>query len=404
MNTLSFADNPQVLVRLRWYAIIFQFLSVSIASALSLISYQQFVLSIISLIPIFIFNQILSQTSYKSQFTFLQLFIDLAIAFLLLFINGGLSNPFYLIILIHIFLAPFFLKVRSSVFFILFGITLLYSLKYSPFTFAESAPPLWKDNIPAIALMTVSLTIWQLATWLVRELRKLNQRIESLQSYSQRIDKFRSLGLLASGICHELGTPLNTALMKLERMEKKSFSSSDLAVTTRSLSKCAESLKKLNTKVHDLDEDFYKEEVSLAETLNEVALEYSKNYPLAIEVKNNLHINHTIQIPKLLFTRSLIDIFDNARDAKASLCRVSLSLIKEPNPLIELSIKDDGEGFIKEVIDNIGSPFVTSKENGTGLGLYQLINTVNYIGGKVQFLNHEAGALIVIQLPKEALS
>lgn len=263
------------MIQLRWVALLIQFVFVLIALSIDLIAYQQFVKSIVVLIPLFIFNQLFTNSSYKNRFAFMQLSLDLLAAFLLLFINGGLRNPFSPILVIPLFLSPFFLSRKESLVFFPIPLCLLYLLQFSPYELLYEN--IIGNYLPTFSLLTIALTMWFLAHWLVKELDKLNNEVQNLTLYSQRIDKFRSLGLLTGGVCHELGTPLNTAIMRLERkedVEEPIFDKKDFDIILKNLQKCSEALKSLNTSIHNLNEGSHEEKVDLIFSLDQAIRDF----------------------------------------------------------------------------------------------------------------------------------
>lgn len=95
-----------------------------------------------------------------------------------------------------------------------------------------------------------------------------------------------------------------------------------------------------------------------------------------------------------------MDLFENARDAKAT--RIEIKIYEErKTQLVKIEICDNGNGFSKEVLNNIGGPFVTTKETGSGLGLYQIINSFSYIGGSLDFDSLSGKTKVTITLPAE---
>lgn len=382
-----------------------QFCAIITAQLFDFITREQFALSIVVLVPVFVINQLLSNSQVKNRFVFLQLALDLLVAFILIFLNGGFRNPLYLTMVLNIILAPFFLNRRDSFLFFLYASSLILALSLSPYQFNIERSSFLSENSIAISLLLIGIVIWQLANWLVRELAKLSRQMENLHSYAERIDKYRSLGLLTAGICHQLGTPLNTIGMRLKRLEKgleQHEQLDDVVIARRNLDKCSEALKKLNTQVHDAEEQFYSQPSQIHTLLRQVIVEYQKDKLLVFELDELESDEILVTFPPMLLARSLLDIFDNALEAGATQVKIKTRIgkPKETSPrYLEVSIHDNGSGFSTEVLSHLGAPFVTSKEYGTGLGIYHLKNAVNYIGGEIFFENLSLGASLKLLLP-----
>ena len=71
------------------------------------------------------------------------------------------------------------------------------------------------------------------------------------------------------------------------------------------------------------------------------------------------------------------------------------------NEYILVSIKDDGKGFTKEILEMIGNPYISDRknENNMGLGIFISKNLIGNIGGKIEFYNNN-GSVVEISLKR----
>ena len=86
--------------------------------------------------------------------------------------------------------------------------------------------------------------------------------------------------------------------------------------------------------------------------------------------------------------------------------KMVLANISWDNKNIKINIIDDGPGFSKEILDNIGNPYISSnKKNGMGLGIFIAKNLIENIGGKIIIKNNEnfKGSNIEIMLNTDNL-
>ena len=79
--------------------------------------------------------------------------------------------------------------------------------------------------------------------------------------------------------------------------------------------------------------------------------------------------------------------------------RLSISTYLD-DPKIQLVIKDQGSGFTEEVLNNIGSPFLTTKENGTGLGLSVCYSIVAHHNASMKFESSPKGTSVYIDFDR----
>ena len=69
---------------------------------------------------------------------------------------------------------------------------------------------------------------------------------------------------------------------------------------------------------------------------------------------------------------------------------------------LSLNVEDQGKGFNKEILKQIGKPNLTTK-NSSGLGLFLALNTLDRIGGKLEIKNLTDGAKVVAIIPLKNL-
>ena len=68
---------------------------------------------------------------------------------------------------------------------------------------------------------------------------------------------------------------------------------------------------------------------------------------------------------------------------------------------VRISVKDTGPGIAEDVLPHIFEPFYSSKEKGTGLGLYVCREIIHNHGGDIQLANNpDRGCTVTIILPK----
>ena len=399
-------NNPHTLNFLRGPILLLASGLVGLAYLGNQISYQQFALSLLALLPGFIFNHFFSHLQTTPKHNIIPLGLDFLTSFFLVFINGGSENPLYFILLLHIFIGPFYLQKKAAIIFIGLVTSSLMIIPISPYSFKQFILPLFPElNYPFIPLVLAGVIFGLFAMWFVREIKTLNQYVQNSILMQNRVDRYRSLGLLTAGICHELGTPLQTIEMRLKQLYKKTQKKDgsnpwdkDFEVLLRNSSKVTNSVKKLNKQAH-IQDDQIMEFCDPVKTLEAAISEFKKYHPELVEIKlqQSLKDLSFIKLSELHYTKCLLEIFENAKEAGANYLEVALS---ENHGKAIVDIKDNGQGFSKEVLKHLGSPFVSSKERGTGLGLYHLQNSIDYIGGKFRILSTSSqGSRLQIQIP-----
>jgi signal transduction histidine kinase len=96
-----------------------------------------------------------------------------------------------------------------------------------------------------------------------------------------------------------------------------------------------------------------------------------------------------------------LNVFLNALQASGDAGRVEVALsYRKETARVEITVEDDGPGFSREAIENLFTPFYTTRDDGTGLGLAISHRIVESHGGRIRVANRaEGGARVVIELP-----
>jgi PAS domain S-box-containing protein len=242
------------------------------------------------------------------------------------------------------------------------------------------------------------------------ELRLEDERARALTS-----EKMASLGMLASGIAHELGNPLAAIQGRLD-MIKKSAGEKDLDPKSvqESIQKCqhlvdrmTRIIRGLRSYARDGSNDPFSP-VSMSALIADV-LEFSKNRLSKMGIRltekglAEKDLNEFIILGRETeIGQVIVNLLNNAADAvanaKEKVIEVELKLLENQ---VEVSITDTGSGFTPEAKKKLFMPFFTTKPvgSGTGLGLTISKNIVDKHGGKFFLDEKSERTRFVIQLP-----
>lgn len=226
-------------------------------------------------------------------------------------------------------------------------------------------------------------------------------------------DKLAAVGLLASGVAHELNNPLNTVSAYTEYLQEKLAANElcgvchsgelgqYLEIIQKHISRCATTTRNLlNFSRHTEDRMEYIDMVSLMEDAlallkyqiqkKEIQVEklYSPNLPLVKADFSNLQ-------------QAFLNLFSNAVDAldPGGILTVSVAPVEHT---VEILISDNGHGIPREHLSRIFEPFFTTKPvgQGTGLGLSISYGIVTKLKGQIQVESLlEIGTSVTVRLP-----
>jgi two-component system sensor histidine kinase RegB len=328
---------------------------------------------------------------------FAQMGFDLLAITTLLWITGGGANPFYSLIFMHATLGALMLtQPRSGLFYLLvIGSLLAMALAFAAYpgvaVFSE-----W--FLPKVI---VASSIFFLVAWLARLLRVYRQRLENLRHAWLHLDRLHGIGALTAGLCHELHTPLNTINLKLDRLRTKldqEGSMRDLVVAGEAVAQCQHILQKMMDTQADPDQ-FILETVEAVSLLQPILDSWCADKP-GMDVRMDTPRNSMpVSVPVQPFARTFCDLLDNAGEAMNGVGRIDIRLRRGPD-LTTIQIHDRGPGWPEVVVASLGQPFVTTRENGVGLGLYNAHLLVRALGGGIALDNRpDGGACVTLAFP-----
>ena len=107
-------------------------------------------------------------------------------------------------------------------------------------------------------------------------------------------------------------------------------------------------------------------------------------------------------MPELAFTQSLLNLLDNAAEAMDGAGRPEVRVRRADHGAVTVSVADRGAGWPDAVRDDLAQPFVTTRPNGVGLGLYNAASLADALGGRLELRDREGGgATVVFVIPSQ---
>ena len=346
-------------------------------------------------------NLILEKKKNTSElYLTLQITFDLIAFASLLSISGSSNNPFYAFFYVMAILGGIFSSGKSSYIFaaaLLFSVTMI---QIQPAVFSDSA----YDNIfsaQTFPYLLSQLFIPTVAFLIARSFGELfnegQQRLLAMTVHSERLDRLRALGSLSAGFSHEFASPLQNAKLRLNRFTASSTPNKlDLEECKASIQDCENVLRRMNfAQLSFADQDF---EVADIKILTEEAIQSwqdsSPNFRISLH-----SLSANIRVNKINFVQTFFNILDNAAEVSSPSDEIIIRITKSDST-IKISIQDKGTGFSKDVLDRLGEPFNTTKEKGTGLGLYSTQLFMNSVGGNLYIKNGlSSGATVELCFP-----
>ena len=327
----------------------------------------------------------------------------------LLYLTGGVTNPFIIIIIVPSVFSSKYLNLRTSIF--LASLTLFILLIISFYYLELPHPKEHHFHVPGYYFFSIPLAVSICLIFLVyfgikfgNEYRIRKEALDNIQIEMAKEHELVSLGGQAAAAAHSLGTPLSTisliAKELKEELGKNSKYSNDINLLVSQSNRSNEILKSLTLNPHIKDE-FLKNKLSLNDYLSAIILSYEE-----ISEKKFILINKDDNF-SIKFSRSLEvnyglrNFIGNAN--KFSNYSIEVT-IKSDEKFSEILIQDDGPGFPEDIIDKLGEPYIRTSSNkdeskiGLGLGTFIGKTLLEKNNAKVEFNNvkKNKGALVKI--------
>lgn len=376
--------NKSTYINLRWIAIIGQFITINSVKFIFNFEYNYFLANFIvflgalsNLFLIYFYNK--PQITNRSSFNFL--FIDIIQLSFLVYLSGGVLNPFSIFLLIPSVFSSSNLDIRTNLTLIL--VTIL-SIIFLTFFYKDLPYPL-NENIIVneyyyyaipLALIIALVFLNYFAITFGRESRLRKEALDKIQEVIAKEHELVSLGGQAAAAAHSLGTPLSTIKIisqeLLDQFKADEDINKDLELLVSQVERCNEILKKL-TLNPTIEDDFIDKDLSLAEYVDQIVKSFKEisDKKFIVNLEQNLN---SFQIKKPIeIVYGIRNFIGNAN--KFSKEKIYITL-KSDSENSEIIIEDDGEGYPKDILNKIGEPYIKSlktydnSKSGLGLGIF----------------------------------
>jgi two-component system sensor histidine kinase RegB len=371
-------------ISLRWIGIAGQFIAVNFVyfilnfdfnAQLSNITIFFGVLS--NLYLIFIYKK--TQLSDRSAFIFLV--IDIFQLGILIYLTGGVTNPFVIFLLIpSVFSSSNLSFVTNSLLVFLTTVLIIFLTFYSenlpgPISDHFHVSPYYYYAIPVSLIIALFfLNFFAMTFGTQSRLRK--EALAKMEEVMATEHELLSLGGQAAAAAHSLGTPLSTIKIITQDLVKqfkgKKDIEKDIELLSSQVERCNEILKRLTLNPVEEDE-FIDKDLTMREYLSEIISSFK-------EISNRKFIFNYDQDSNVRKITKSIEIVYGLRNFIGNANKFSRSTIyinlKSDSETTEIIIEDDGNGYPKDILPKIGEPYLSSNNSqekpkpGLGLGLF----------------------------------
>ena len=371
-------------ITLRWIGIIGQLIAVNFVyfflnSSFDFITSNLVIfLGILSnLYLIFIYKK--TQLSDRSAFIFL--LIDILQLGILLYLSGGITNPFVIFILIPSVFSSSNLSLRTNILLVTLTTIIIIFLTFN----YEDLPIILNSDfhnnhyfyysIP-ISLIVALVFLNYFAMTFGTQSRLRKEALGKMEEVMAKEHELLSLGGQAAAAAHSLGTPLSTITIITHDLMKQFKGQKDLEkdieLLNSQVERCNEILKRLTLNPVEEDE-FIDKDINIRDYLHEIISSFKeiskKEFVFNFDQdSNSKKITKSIEL-----VYGLRNFIGNANKFAKNTIFINL---KSDSEITEITVEDDGDGYPRDIISKIGEPYLKSNyskdksKEGLGLGLF----------------------------------
>jgi len=423
----------RTLIVLRWIAVIGQLAAIELSRhyfgiqlnvALCYLAVGAAIMA--NLVAIFVYPE--SKRLSEGETTVTLLF-DLAQLSFLLFLTGGLNNPFALLILTPVTIAATALRLQSAAILAIVAVVLvsILTFTYLPLRTTEGEILQMPDFFRFGFWMAIVIGVAFIALYARRVSTEVNTMSEALlatQLALAREQKLTDLGGVVAAAAHELGTPLATIKLVsaelIDELEDQPTLREDAELIRDQADACRDILRSMGRAGKD---DLHMRQAPLDSVIREAAEPHRERgkdirFDVAPDPGGESRQPSIYRRPEVI--HGLRNLIQNAVDFSAKTVWVDA---RWTEGTITIRIADDGEGFQPQVLSRIGDPFMRSRRaasdkgkrpeyEGMGLGLFIAKTLLERSGAELRFDNgsdpsipasrrpERSGALVEVTWPR----
>jgi two-component system sensor histidine kinase RegB len=334
----------------------------------------------------------------------LYLAYDMAQLALLLYLTGGLANPFALLLLAPVTVGAAILSQTSVLLLMTLNqvcVTVL-ALWYWPLPWVETLPHLGPLHAFGtwLSLSVASVFSAGYVFRVAEEARRFGEALSATQLALVREQRLSSLGALAAAAAHELGSPLGTIAVVAKELAHElppdSPHTEDVALLQSQVMRCREILAELARRPEaDGGEPF--ERLPLTALIEAAAAPHHRGGIEFIVVRDAL-----TEVAEPVLRRSpeiihgLGNLIQNAHQFADNCVTVTAGW---DNTTVAVTVSDDGPGFSASLLARIGEPYLSARANRTGhmgLGIFVAQTLLHRTGASTVFSNNRNGGARVV--------
>ena len=407
----SFSNNILLsnLIKIRWIAILGQF------SAIILVHfYFNIHINVIACLSIVFFSTLINTYSFyknknhnylSDEEAFYFLLFDTIQLGILLYLTGGIHNPFSLLLIAPLIISASYLPMVYSIILLLLSISVAVTISnfYIPIDWNEpfNIPKFFSYGL-TLSLIISIIFIFIYVYLFANSSRRISTALTETKSALLNQKKISEIGSLSAAAVHELSTPLNTIFLILNDLKnedivkKNNDIKKEIDLLKSQADRCRNILLTLSKNPENLKDNFFNK----TKLSSLIKINYDKFNNRNIDLSINLMNDN--EEPFIIFKDEMVygigNIIQNA--IRYAFKEIIINIFWNEIEFV-IQIIDDGDGFKNEIFDQIGNPYINKNGSGMGLGIFIAKNLIENIGGSIDFTNkNETGTMVEIKIKR----
>lgn len=419
----------QTIVRLRWFAIVGQLLTVVVVALLLQfqlpVAYCMLLITLSAWLNVFLRVFYAARHRLSPAFATALLGYDVLQLAGLLYLTGGIENPFVFLMVAPVTVSAATLPTRNTLLLgvLAAGLTGFLTLEHRPLPWFDGSPfemPLiYRTGIfcSVMACMTfLAFYAWRLS----KEARQMSAALAATELVLAREQRLHALDGLAAAAAHEFGTPLSTIVLVTKELErdvpKGTPLADDIALLRTEALRCREILQKLTSR--PAEGDPMHASLTVSQMIDEAAGPHRRGRVQIVIVAraapgSELAGGEPVGVRRPGVIYGLGNLVENAVDFARETVEIEAQWNEQT---VEISVADDGPGFAPDILDALGDPYVTTRgtaatvdrerrHSGLGLGFFIAKTLLERSGATLELGNRSGatpGAVVTISWSRKA--
>lgn len=422
----------RTLVTLRWFAVAGQIGAVMVALYVYQLNLEVGMIAVVIGLPVL--ANVISVFLYPENRRLSEGEADLMIGFdllqlgLLLYLTGGLNNPFAMLMLAPVTVASTILPLRSTLILGAIAVAVVTILRFYslPILTATGLPLVLPDLFVFgfwVALIIGLVFVGIYARQVTQETLSMGEALVATQMALAREQKLTDLGGVVAAAAHELGTPLATIKLVsselIDELGDNEEMRDDAILIRAQADRCRDILRSMGRAGNE-DQLLRQAPVeTVVREASEPHMERGKtvNFDIMQPDHGSGRQPDIFRRPEVI--HGIRNLVQNAVDFANDRVLIEVSWTDDT---IAIRINDDGPGFPTSVLGRIGEPFMRRRRHeitpaqrpgyeGMGLGLFIAKTLLERSGAKLRFANggaralsgHRGGAIVSLEWPRSTI-